>query len=76
VVVSMRDQVVRWALAMVLVVAALVDGYLAASEGVLWPVALALLWVGLAAALLTAEPPEAAVPPAIRRAEEPAVYSS
>lgn len=61
---------------MVLVAAALVDGYLAASEGVLWPVALALLWVGLAAALLTVETPEATVPSAARRAEKPAAYSS
>ncbi|MGX7829384.1 hypothetical protein ACTG9Q_30280 [Actinokineospora sp. 24-640] len=72
----MGDQLVRWALAAVLVSAALVDGYLAASEGVLWPVALALLWVGLAAALLTAETREPVIPPAARRAKEPAAYSS
>ncbi|GGS37953.1 hypothetical protein [Actinokineospora fastidiosa] len=67
----MRDRFTRWGLASVLVVAALLDGYLAVSENVLWPVALALLWVGLAAALLTARTPEPAAFPQARRAPEP-----
>ncbi|MGW5050163.1 hypothetical protein [Actinokineospora sp. NPDC004072] len=66
----MRDRLTRWALASVLVVSAMVNGYLAASEDVLWPVALALLWVGLAAALLTAEAPVPAAPRTTRRAPQ------
>lgn len=67
VVVTMRDQVTRWFLAAVLVTAALVNGYLAASEAVLWPVAFALLWVALAAGLLAAETPRPAEPSPTRR---------
>ena len=63
----MRDRLMRWSLAAVLVGAALVNGYLAVSEGVVWPVVLALLWVGLAAALLTAETPVSAAPRVARR---------
>ncbi|MFC5289162.1 hypothetical protein ACFPM7_19095 [Actinokineospora guangxiensis] len=45
------------------------NGYLAASESVLWPLALALLWVGLAAGLLSVEAPKSAEPRrAVRRA--------
>lgn len=63
----MRNRVTRWSLAAVLMAAALVDGYLAATEAVLWPVALALLWVGLAASLLAAEAPTSAEPTPARR---------
>jgi hypothetical protein len=69
VVVTMRDRVTRWSLAAVLMAAALVNGYLAASESVLWPLALALLWVGLAAGLLSVEAPKPVEPRrAVRRA--------
>lgn len=64
----MRDRVTRWSLAAVLMAAALVNAYLAASEAVLWPVALALLWVGLAASLLSVETPTPVEPTASRRA--------
>ncbi|GLZ39407.1 hypothetical protein Acsp05_30310 [Actinokineospora sp. NBRC 105648] len=42
----------RWLLAAVLVAAAAVNGYLAISEWVLWPAPLALIWIGVAAALV------------------------
>ncbi|EWC61352.1 hypothetical protein UO65_3346 [Actinokineospora spheciospongiae] len=44
----------RWIIAAALALAAVVNGYLAASEDVFWPVPLALLWVGLALAVLSA----------------------
>ncbi|SDC28635.1 hypothetical protein [Actinokineospora iranica] len=43
---------VRWLLASILVIAALVNTYIAFAEGVIWPAPLALLWIGIAAALL------------------------
>ncbi|MFC7616723.1 hypothetical protein ACFQV2_27955 [Actinokineospora soli] len=67
----MRERFTRWSLAAVLVAAALINGYLAVSEAVVWPVVLALLWVGLAAALLSAEAPVSAAPPAARRTTAP-----
>ncbi|WP_436500795.1 hypothetical protein [Actinokineospora sp. HUAS TT18] len=46
----------RWTLATILLVAAVVNAYLAMAESVLWPVVPALVWALLAAALLTPEP--------------------
>lgn len=47
---------VRWGLAVILFVAAIVDAYLAMSESVLWPAVLAVLWLGIAGALISARP--------------------
>ena len=44
----------RWTIAAALVAAAGINTYLAGSEGVFWPVPLALLWIALAVAVLTA----------------------
>ncbi|WP_156757361.1 hypothetical protein [Actinokineospora pegani] len=43
----------RWTIAGTLAVAAAVNSYLALSESVLWPVPLAVLWIVLAAGVLT-----------------------
>ncbi|HVK23046.1 MAG TPA: hypothetical protein VM677_16935 [Actinokineospora sp.] len=45
----------RWILATILVIASLVNAYLAVSESVVWPVVPAALWVLLAAALVTTD---------------------
>ncbi len=42
----------RWLLAMILIVAAGVNAYLAVAEAVVWPAVLALVWIGIAAALI------------------------
>ncbi|MCP2272958.1 hypothetical protein [Actinokineospora diospyrosa] len=61
---------VRWSLAAVLTAAAAVDTYLALSEGVWWPLTLAVVWIGFAAALLlpAAEPVEVPAPRTAREA--------
>ncbi|SDH79344.1 hypothetical protein SAMN05192558_10578 [Actinokineospora alba] len=47
---------VRWGLAVILFLAAIVDAYLAMSESVVWPAILAVLWIGIAGALISARP--------------------
>lgn len=47
-----RDVMARWLITAVLLTAALVNLYLAFSEGVVWPVACAVVWLGVAAALV------------------------
>ncbi|MGQ0841414.1 hypothetical protein [Actinokineospora sp.] len=62
---------VRWLLAAVLVAAATVNTYIAFAQSVVWPAPLAVVWIGIAAALIT--PPEdsaAAGPPAVAPAPE------
>ncbi|GAA3062806.1 hypothetical protein Aglo01_27280 [Actinokineospora globicatena] len=61
---------VRWSLAAVLTTAAGIDVYLSLSEGVWWPLALAVVWIGIAAALLlpATEPVEIPTPRTAREA--------
>lgn len=58
----------RWLLALVLVGSASVNAYLALSEAVLWPAVLALVWLGVAAALVM--PGESAAEPVPTTARE------
>ncbi|RLK62247.1 hypothetical protein [Actinokineospora cianjurensis] len=53
---------VRWSLAAVLTAAAGADVYLSLSEGVWWPLALAVIWISFAAALLLPAPAPAEIP--------------
>ncbi|WP_054050321.1 hypothetical protein [Alloactinosynnema sp. L-07] len=59
----------RWTLATILLVAAMVNAYLALSESVVWPIVPAVLWILVAAALITAEPKSEV--PAPRAESEP-----
>lgn len=51
-----KARLVRWGLAVILFVAAVVDAYLAMSESVAWPAVLAVIWIGVAAALIMPRP--------------------
>ncbi|MBM7775725.1 hypothetical protein JOD54_005929 [Actinokineospora baliensis] len=53
---------VRWSLAAVLTVAAGVNVYLSLAEGVWWPLALAAIWIGFAAALFLPAPEPVEIP--------------
>ncbi|SER99228.1 hypothetical protein [Actinokineospora terrae] len=53
---------VRWSLAAILTTAAAVDVYLALSESVWWPLTLAPIWLGFAAALLLPAPEPVTIP--------------
>ncbi|MGH3860236.1 hypothetical protein [Actinokineospora sp.] len=52
---------VRWGLAVILFFAAIVDAYLAMSESVVWPAVLAVVWLGIAGALITPRPASPAI---------------
>jgi hypothetical protein len=58
----MSSRMLRWGLAAMLLIAALVDAYLAVSESVAWPAILAVAWIGLAAALITQETKPVEIP--------------
>ncbi|WP_084467798.1 hypothetical protein [Actinokineospora inagensis] len=49
---TLDKRAVRWTLATILTAAAAIDAYLALSAKVWWPIPLALVWIGFAAALL------------------------